>query len=117
MTVANLKIFDDVVTISLSALEKVEAVHSDVTFPRSAVTGVREVDDGLNEVHGMRLPGTGFPGVVLVGTFREPGRTTFAVCHGAKPAVVIELTGQPYDRIVVTLGHPEDALAALGWVH
>ena len=28
---------------------------------------------------------------------------TFAVCHGRKPATVMELTGQPYGRIVATI--------------
>lgn len=57
-TVANLRIDNGVVTISLSTMEKVEAIRSDVTFPRSAITGIREADDGLGEVHGMRMPGT-----------------------------------------------------------
>lgn len=110
---ANFLIHDDVVTISLSLAEKVESIHGDVTIPRSAITSVREVPDGLQEVHGLRMPGTGLPGVILVGTFREPNRTTFAVCHGQRPAVVLELTGQPYDRLVVTLDNPNDALSAL----
>lgn len=110
---ADFSIHDDVVTISLSPLEKVEALHGDVTIPRAAITSVREVPDGMQEVHGLRMPGTGLPGVILVGTFRAPGRTTFAVCHGQRSAVVIDLDGQPYDRIVVTVDNPTDALTAL----
>ncbi len=110
---ADLRIHDDSVTISLTVAEKVEALHENVTIPRSAITSVREVPDGLSEVHGMRMPGTGFPGVILVGTFREPDRTTFAVCHGRRPAVVLDLTGQRFDRIVVTVDNPDEALPAL----
>lgn len=112
-TMAELRIHDDSVTISLSVAEKIEAIHADVTFPRSAITSVREVPDGMTEVHGLRMPGTGLPGVILVGTFREPKRTTFAVCHGRRPAVVLDLTGQPYDRVVVTVDNPDEDLRAL----
>jgi hypothetical protein len=40
-------------------------------------------------------------------------RVTFAVCHGRRPAVVLELTGQRYDRIVVTVENPEEVVAGL----
>jgi hypothetical protein len=111
--VANLLINDDTITVELTTMEKAEAAHGNVTVARSAVTGVRAVPDGLSEVHGLRMPGTGFPGVIMVGTWRGGEGTTFAVCHGARPAVVIELTGQRYNRIVVTVDNPEDAVARL----
>lgn len=107
---ASLLISDDTVTVDLSTAEKVEALHGDVTFPRSAVTAVRRVDHGLDEVHGLRMPGTGFPGLIRVGTFRGE-LTTFAVCHGNDPGVVIDLQGQPFDRLVLTLDDPDTALA------
>lgn len=111
---ADLVIDDDTVTISLSVAERVEALHGDLTIPRSAITGVHQVPDGMREVHGLRMPGTGLPGVILVGTFREKSRTTFAVCHGQRPAVVLDVAGQPYDRVVVTVEDPADAVSRLG---
>jgi hypothetical protein len=112
--VATLLIDDDTVTISLSVAEKVEALHGDVTIPRTAITRVREVEDGLREVHGLRAPGTGFPGVILVGTFRTLHHTTFAVCHGERSALVLDVAGQAYDRIIVTVDNADEALGALG---
>jgi hypothetical protein len=38
---------------------------------------------------------------------------TFAVCHGRRPAVVLDLAGQPYDRIVVTVGNPDEIVSRL----
>lgn len=110
---ADLHIHGDSVTIALSVAEKIEALHRDVTVPRSAITSVRDVPDGMQEVHGLRMPGTELPGVILVGTYRQAHRTTFAVCHGERPAVVLDLTGQPYDRIVVTVDNPDEALPQL----
>jgi hypothetical protein len=45
-------------------------------------TSARVVEDGMEEVHGVRAPGTGLPGVIRVGTWRGSNGVTFAVCHG-----------------------------------
>jgi hypothetical protein len=110
---AQLLVDGDVVTVSLSAVERAEALHGEVSVPRAAVVSARAVPDGMAEVHGLRMPGTGFPGVIMVGTWRDPQRVTFAVCHGRRPAVVLELTGQRYDRIVTTVDNPDDVVTSL----
>jgi hypothetical protein len=109
---ASLLIDDGSVTVSLSAMEKLEALHGDVTVPRTAVASARAVPDGLAEVHGERMA-TGFPGVNAVGTVRDFDMVTFAVCHGRGPAVVLDLVGQSYDQIVVTVGNPDDIVSRL----
>jgi hypothetical protein len=111
---AELKVDAESVTLVLSVGERVEAFHGNVTVPRSAVVGVRQVPDGLAEIHGTRSPGTALPGVVMVGTWRASGSVTFAACHGRRPAVVLDLVGQPFDRLVVTVDDPEDTLKRLG---
>jgi hypothetical protein len=68
---------DDVVTVSLSAVERAEALHGDVPVPRAVVVSARIVPDGMDEVHVLWLPGTGFPGVIMVGTWRDEERVTF----------------------------------------
>jgi hypothetical protein len=65
---AKLIIDDQEVTVSLSAMEKLAALHGNVTVPRSAVVQVRPVSDGMAEVHGLRAPGAGLPGVIKVET-------------------------------------------------
>ena len=110
--VARLRIDDWSVTVSLSVAEKIQALHGNVTVPRTAVIGARAVPDGMAEVHGIRT-GTGLPGVILVGTARDGDSVTFAVCHGRAPAVVLDLAGQRYDRIVVTVANPGEIVSGL----
>jgi len=110
---ASLLVSDDMVTVSLSVAEKIEAVHGDVSVPRAAVLSARVVPDGMEEVHGLKMPGTGLPGVIMVGTWRDGQTVTFAVCHGRQPAVVVDLADQVYDRLVVTVEDPEAAVTAL----
>lgn len=110
---ANLLIDDDNVIVELTAAEKVEALHGDVVVPRRSIVSARVVDDAMVEVRGLRAPGTGLPGVIMVGTWRDLKRTTFAVCHGRRRGVVLDLVDGPFDRVVVTVDNPDDALASL----
>ncbi len=110
---ASIDISADSVTVTLSAAEKLEALHGDVTVPRSAITTVRAVPDGMAELRGLRMPGTGIPGMLMVGTLRAKDFVMFAVCHARRPAVVIDLTEAAYDRIVVTTDEAESIAASL----
>jgi hypothetical protein len=110
---AKLIINDRDVTVSLSLVEKLGALHGDVTVPRSAVAQVRSVPDGMVEVHGLSAPGTGLPGVIKLGTWRNREGNTFAVYHGRRPAIVLDLVGASYNRLVVTLDDPEHAMLLL----
>lgn len=110
---ANLVVTDDTLTVQMSPAEKAEALHRELTDPRSAVTVVRVVADGLAEVHGLKMPGTGLPDVIMVGTWISSEGRTFAVCHGRGPAIVIGLAGQHVDRIVMTVENPEEAATEL----
>jgi hypothetical protein len=60
--VANLIIDDHAVTVSLSAIEKAEALHGDVVVPRTAIVGVRMVQDGTEEIHSLKTSSTGLSG-------------------------------------------------------
>ncbi len=112
MTVARLLIDDRAVTVSLSVMEKLEALHGNLTVPRTSVIGARGVPDGMAELRGISI-GTGLPGVKMVGTVRNRDSLTFAVCHGRRPAVVLELAGQSYDRIVLTVDNPDEIVSRL----
>ena len=90
------------------------ALYRPVLVPRSALTSARAVADGMDEVHGLRAPGTGVPGVLLAGTFHHRGTSTFALCHRRTPAVVLELHGQSFDRVVVTVEDPQSVVDRLG---
>ena len=48
-----------------------------------------------------------------MGTFLSDGQRTFAVVHRHAPAVVLDLTGEAFDRIVVTVDDPREVIASL----
>jgi len=103
---------DDLV-LDLSGLEKLEGFHGNIRVPVASVRGVRSTDDPWSELRGIRAPGTGMPGVIAVGTRRGRGVKDFAAVHGQGPAVVVELEGADYGRLVATEEDAESAAADL----
>jgi hypothetical protein len=97
--------------IKMSELEKFEAVHPDVHVLLSTVRAVRVVEDAWPELRGIRAPGTGIPGVIAVGTRRGSFGKDFAVVHGRERAIVVELDGAAYSRIILT-AQDADSIAA-----
>jgi len=106
--VAELQVDGDELVLHLRPMEKAEGMHSDIRVPLTAVRAVRAVDDPWPELRGIRAPGTGLPNVIAVGTRRGNFGRDFAAVHGKGPAVVVELEGADYERLIVTL---DDAAA------
>jgi hypothetical protein len=111
--VAHFSVEDGDLVLHLTGLEKMEGLHGDIKVPRSSVRVVRWVADAWPELRGIRAPGTGFPGVIAVGTRRGSGTKDFAVVHGKRPAVVVDLDGAEYNRLVVTDDRAEARAAEL----
>lgn len=105
---AGLAIDGDDLVLELSTTEKLEGMHGTIRVPLDAVTAVRAVDDPWAELRGIRAPGTGIPGVIAVGTRRGSDIKDFAAVHGKGPAVVVDLVGAEYGRLVATA---DDAVA------
>jgi hypothetical protein len=49
----------------------------------------------------------------MVGSWRESGSVSFAACHGHRQTIVVDLAGQAYDRLIVTIDNPEGAVQRL----
>jgi hypothetical protein len=99
--------------VKLSAKEKLEAVHGDVSVPLSSVRTVEVVDDTLDFVHGLRV-GTGIPGSTAIGTFTSSTAKIFGVIHhGKHRGVRITLEGADFDEILIGCDDPEAVASAI----
>ncbi len=111
---AMIEIDSDEVVVRLSGWEKVGAFHGDLRFPRSAIRVVRTVENPFAELRGIRAPGTGFPRLIALGTWRRRGAKDFAAVYGRGRGVAIDLAeGQPYRRVVVSSDDPERVCSLL----
>ncbi|HET9103220.1 MAG TPA: hypothetical protein VFN55_07675 [Solirubrobacteraceae bacterium] len=112
---AGLAIQGDELVVTLSAFERLVALHGDVRVPLAAVSEVRLESDPWCALRGVRAPGTGFPGVIAYGVRRGTGgRPDFAAVLGRGAAVRVELTAAaPYARLLVTVTDPGATVAAV----
>jgi hypothetical protein len=103
---AELRVEGSELVVELSELEKVGALRGDVRVPLASVRAVRVADDPRPELRGIRAPGTGIPGIIALGSRRGEGHDFAAVYHD-HPAVVVELEGTQFDRLVITVRDPQ----------
>ncbi len=99
---ARLDVEGEHIVLRLSALEKLGAMHRNVTVPLTAVRDVRATDTPWSELRGLRAPGTGIPGVIALCTLRGRGFRDFAAIYRRGPAVVIDAEGAKFDRLIVS---------------
>ena len=88
--------------VRLSAWEKLGALQGDVRVPRGSVRAVVVSDRPWRAMRGARMPGTGCPGLVMLGTTRGRGYKDFNAVYRRRPVVVVDVDGQPFARLIVT---------------
>jgi hypothetical protein len=99
--------------VRLNALEKLVALRGDVRVPRSSVSQMRLSESPWVELRGIRAAGTGLARLIALGSRRAPGVHDFAAVYRGRAAVVIELRGASFDRLVVSSRRPDVDLARL----
>lgn len=99
---AELVDLDHGLKVSLSAREEFFGLKRSFIIPRANVLNVARVADVWVHLRGIRAPGTGLPGVIMLGTTRYRGGKDFNAVYGHKPGVVITLSDFPYRRVLLT---------------
>jgi len=110
----NLQIDGDRVTVRVLGLHKVWAFRTSLTFHLSNVSDVR-FDPGITVglYRGLRMPGTHIPGVVVAGTYYREKRKEFWDVGKIENSIVIDLTSESYDRLVIETVDPLETIALL----
>ncbi len=99
--------------VRLNPLEKLGAFHGNVQAPLAAIRSVAVTAHPWREIGGFRAPGTGVPGLIMLGTIRAKGGKEFAAVYVRRSAVLVELDGQPFARLIVCTVDPEADVASL----
>jgi hypothetical protein len=79
------------VVVTLSRMEQLGALHGNLTLPLAAITSVRLSPNPWSELKGIRCPGTGCPGLILLGTMRYSGGKDFVAVYRHRPALLLQL--------------------------
>ena len=97
--------------VRLSPLEKLGAFHGDVRVPLRTVLSVQAEPHPWEAVRGVRLAGTGIPGVAVLGTRYFMGGRDFVA---RRPAIRVELSDEaPYEQMLLSVRDPESTLAEI----
>jgi hypothetical protein len=106
--VARLVVGGDDLRLMLSWPARVGAfVHGNGSIPLTAIRSVRATDDPWSELRGIRSPGVGLGRMIALGTRRHSWGKDFVAVYGKGPAVVVELTGQDFARLVISTPEAE----------
>ena len=104
---AKVEITGDELTVDVTGIDKVLALKSTLTVPLAHVAAIdRDVKEAGVVFHGLRLPGTGIPGVLTAGSFLNHGQWSFWDVHDPAKAVIIRLHDEHYNRLVVGVDDP-----------
>ena len=95
--------------LSLSRREKLGGMHGDIRVPLSAVEEVAVTDKPFGELRGQRAPGTGFPRLIALGTWRtrHEGKG-FAAVYRGKPGVVVRLRDSEFAWLCISADDAQD---------
>jgi hypothetical protein len=99
---ATLDVDGDDLVLRMSRWERLGALHGGVRVPCSAVRDVTTSDRPWKVLRGVRMPGTGCPRLIMLGTTRGRGWKDFNAVYRKRPVVIVDLDGQEFERLVVT---------------
>jgi hypothetical protein len=106
----SIEIAGDRLVVTMQGLDRLWSLRRRIVVPLAHVRGAT-ADPGVGrESAGFRAPGTHLPRVITAGTYYKDGARTFWNLRGSQEAVVVELTGERYARLV--LGVPDARAAA-----
>ena len=100
---------DQELILTLSGLEKLGSFHNSIRVPKSCLLSIKELENpwsGPDGMKGFRAPGTGIPGVVMLGTLRSKQGKEFAAVYGKGRAKVYEFSSGPFRRWILSDSKP-----------
>ena len=98
---SSIVVTDQALTVRPTGFDRVAGLLREQVVPRSAITDVEVVDDGLAAARGLRAPGLALPGRRKVGTWRARGVKRYVDVRRGQPALRIRLRDQRYDELLV----------------
>lgn len=111
---AVLEFTDTHLTIRLTGARRAFGRWRPLAVPLAAVRAVRVDPAAARAFPGARWGvATNIPGVVNIGSFRRGGRRDFWDVADPDRAIVVELDGARYDRLLLEVDDPEAAAAAI----
>jgi hypothetical protein len=103
-----IEIEGDTLHVEPQGWHKLWALKTHIDVPVAKVRAVRADPEAARGgfYRGLRLPGTYLPGVITAGTYYKGGERTFWDVRRPEGAIVIELEGARFARLIVEVEDP-----------
>jgi hypothetical protein len=113
---AQITIADGVLTVQLRSVDKILALHGNLSVPLSHIRGVEvRPEEAFQFFHGLRV-GTNIPHVLTAGTFFTPAGKLFFDMRDPERSIGIDLEHDTYTRLIIQVDDdvaPESVAAAI----
>ena len=104
----------DRVHFAVQGWDRLWALKSSLEIPLVHIRAVRiDTSAARGWFHGLRLPGTEIPGVVVAGTFVQRDGNVFFDVHDPDNTIVLDLDHEEYARLVIEVEDPRATVALL----
>ena len=114
MRMASLRVHPDRLEIHLTPAEKTLAFRREnLVIARERIRSVTITDDPWIWVRGIRAPGALVPLVLAIGVWKFHGGKDFLAIKRRRQAVVIDLIGDEFARVILSTNHAPDLIASL----
>lgn len=99
----------DDLAVRISGKDAFYALSRGMTIPLSCIKGIAVAPRRNVPATGLRLPGTGIPGILRAGSYGTGSSRDFWLVRQAEEVLIIELQpGQPYRRLVLEVPDVRD---------
>lgn len=108
----DLSIADGKLVLNVRGADKLWAFKSSLEIPLQHISGIR-ADPSIAQGywHGIRVPGTHIPGVIIAGTFYQDGKRIFWDVHDPENTIVLDLHDERYNELIVEVASPLETVA------
>jgi hypothetical protein len=103
----------DKVVFNVKGSHKLWALKSRLEIPCVHIRGARRDPTVVHGWKGWRLPGTHVPGLITAGTFYLEGKRIFWDVSNAENVVVIDLSDDDYNQLVIEVDDPDAVVRLL----
>lgn len=104
---ARLSVNGSELVVGMNPLEALGAMHGAVRVPLAAIADLDSSASLWDALRGHRMPGTGIPGVIALGTWRYRDGKDFVAVYGTH-GVIVTLTGSSWSRLLVSSRAPRN---------
>jgi hypothetical protein len=111
---ASLRVHPDRLEIHLTPAERTLALRREnLVIKRDTIRSVTITDDPWTWVRGIRAPGAWLPLVLAIGVWKFHGGKDFLAIKRRRQAVVIDMIGGEFSRVILSTNHAPDLIASL----